>query len=62
MTVADLKQILEDFDDNANVCYQDKSNLYKYIPIKGFEIRRNRKGESVIVLLTTKLLNNEFNG
>ena len=62
MTIADLKQILEDFDDNTNVCYQDKNNLYKYIPIKGFEIRRNMKGESVIVLLTTKLLNNEFNG
>ena len=44
------------------VCYQDKNNLYKYIPINGFEIRRNMKGESVIVLLTTKLLNNEFNG
>ena len=29
MTIADLKQILEDFDDNTNVCYQDKNNLYK---------------------------------
>lgn len=62
MTVADLKQIFEDYDDNAEVCYQDKDNLYKYIPIKGFEVRRNRKGESIIVLLTTKLLSNEFNG
>lgn len=62
MKVIDAKQIIEDFDDNVEICYQDKDNIYKYIPISGFEVKIRRNGTKVLVLLTNKLLDKEFNG
>ena len=62
MNAIDAKQILEDFDDSVEICYQDKNNIYKYIPISGFEVKTRRDGKKVLVLLMNKLLSNEFNG
>lgn len=62
MNVLDTKQILADFEEEVEICYQDNNNIYKYLPIKGFEVKYRRDGKKVLVLITNKLLNHEFNG
>ena len=62
MNVLDAKEILVDFEDEVEICYQDKDNIYKYIPVGGFEVKHMRDGKKVLVLTTTKILPNDYNG
>lgn len=62
MTKRDLIEILEEFDDNTEIRIQEPNNVNGYIPFQGFEIKRNGKGPPILVLLNTKIINNEFNG
>lgn len=62
MNVIDIKQILADFEDEVEICYQDNNNIYKYLPIGGFEVKHRRDGKKVLVLTTNKILPNEYNG
>jgi hypothetical protein len=62
MDVLTAKEILADFEDNVEICYQDKDNINRYIPIHGFEVKHRRDGKTILVLTTTKILPNEYNG
>lgn len=61
MKVRELKEFLADYDDETDVFYQDKNNINKYVPLRGFEVQRFN-GRPRLVLLTTKSLKHEFNG
>lgn len=64
MTIRQLKEIISEFEDEDVICYQDERNIYRYVPIHGFEVIRPKKGKPMkkIVLLSTKELNREYNG
>lgn len=62
MDVLTAKEILADFEDEVEICYQDKDNIHKYIPLGGFEVKRKKNGRKIIVLTTNKILPNDYNG
>lgn len=62
MTKKDLLEILEEFDDNTNLRIQEPNNTNGFIPFTGFEVKRDGKGNPIVVLLNTKIVKNEFNG
>ena len=62
MTKRDLLEILEEFDDNTQIRIQEPSNTNGFIPFTGFEVKRDGKGNPIVVLLSTKIVKNEFNG
>ena len=62
MTKRDLLEMIEEFDDNTQIRIQDPNNINGFIPFSGFEIKRDNKGNPIIVLLNTKIVKNEFNG
>ena len=64
MTKRDLLEILEEFDDDTQICIQEPNNINGFIPFRGFEVKRKRngKGNPIVVLLSNKIIKNEFNG
>jgi hypothetical protein len=61
MTVEQLREIISDLEDSDVIYYQAPNNINKHLPIKGFEVVHFR-GQKRIVLTTTKILPNEYNG
>ena len=62
MTKKDLLEILEEFDENTQIRIQEPNNTNGFIPFTGFEVKRDGKGNPIVVLLNTKIVKNEFNG
>ena len=62
MTKSDLLEMLEEFDDNTQIRIQEPNNVNGFIPFTGFEVKRDSKGNPIVVLLNTKIVKNEFNG
>ena len=62
MTKRDLLEMLEEFDDNTQIRIQEPNNVNGFIPFTGFEVKRDGKGNPIVVLLNTKIVKNEFNG
>ena len=56
MTKRDLLEILEEFDDNTQIRIQEPNNTNGFIPFTGFEVKRDGKGNPVVVLLNTKIV------
>ena len=62
MTKRDLLDMLEEFDDNTQIRIQNPNNSNGYIPFVGFEVKRDGRGNPIVVLLNTKIVKDDFNG
>ena len=58
----DLVDALWGYDWNAVIEVDTPDNIYKSVPIKGIETRRDKSGLLHIVLCTKKILPHDFNG
>ena len=48
ITKRDLFELLEEYDDSTPIRINDINNIYRSVPVAGFEIRRGLKGNITI--------------
>ncbi len=60
MTKEMLLEILEEYQNDTQILYQDNNNINKYLPISGVQVITHHNGKRGIVLLTNKRLQNEL--
>lgn len=60
ITKRDLFELLEEYDDSTPIRINDINNIYRSVPVAGFEIRRGLKGNIKLVLLSHKDLGIEW--